>query len=81
MSTNIEQIPDNRPSAAQQKLLGFFSRRKFSEEEIRDIQTLIANYYAEKAQTEMDAFVAEKGWTQEDLDRMGNEHIRTPYDK
>ena len=81
MSTNVEQIPDNRPSAAQQKLLGFFSRRKFSEEEIRDIQTLIANYYAEKAQTEMDAFVAEKGWTQEDLDRMGNEHIRTPYDK
>lgn len=63
MSTNIEQISDNRPSAAQQKLLGFFSRRKFSEEEIRDIQTLIANYYAEKAQTEMDAFVAEKGWT------------------
>ena len=81
MSTNIEQIPDNRPSAAQQKLLGFFSRRKFSEEEIRDIQTLIANYYAAKADAEMDALVEEKGWIQEDLDRMGNMHIRTPYDK
>lgn len=81
MSTNIEQIPDNHLSAAQQKLLGFFSRRKFSEEEIRDIQTLIANYYAAKVDAEMDAFVEEKGWIQKDLDRMGNMHIRTPYDK
>lgn len=71
----------HRPSEQQLKLLGFLSSRRFSEEEIRDIQTLIADYYADKAQTEMDAFVAEKGWTQADLDRMASEHIRIPYDK
>ena len=76
-----EAVKTGRPGKRQLELLGFFSSREFSDEEIRDIQTLIADYYAEKAQTEMDAFVAEKGWTQADLDRMAGEHIRTPYDK
>ncbi len=71
----------HRPSERQLKLLGFLSSRRFSDKEIRDIQNLIADYYADKAQTEMDAFVAEKGWTQEDLDRMASEHTRTPYGK
>ena len=85
MSTNVEQTigksnKTNLPSQRQLKLLDFFSNRKFSEEELQDIQTLIANYYAAKADAEMDALVEEKGWTQEDFDRMGNMHIRTPYD-
>jgi hypothetical protein len=71
--------PRGRPSEQQLALLGFFSSREFSDEEIRDIQTLIANYYAEKADVEMDALVEEKGWTQENFDQMGNEHIRTSY--
>ena len=69
----------HRPSEQQLKLLGFLSSRRFSDEEIRDIQTLIADYYAEKVDAEMDALVEEKRWTQEDFDRMGDEHIRTPY--
>ena len=69
----------NRPSEQQLKLLGFLSSRRFSDEEIRDIQNLIADYYADKADAEMDALVEEKGWTQEDFDRMASEHIRTPY--
>lgn len=69
----------HRPSEQQLKLLGFLSSRRFSDEEIRDIQNLIADYYAEKADAEMDALVEEKGWTQEDFDRMASEHIRTPY--
>ena len=73
---NVDEA--NRPSEQQMKLLGFLSSRRFSDEEIRDIQTLIADYYAEKADAEMDALVEEKGWTQEDFDRMGSEHIRTP---
>ncbi|MGB3779207.1 MAG: hypothetical protein WA960_12685 [Tunicatimonas sp.] len=76
---NVDEV--HRPSERQLKLLGFLSSRRFSDEEIRDIQNLIADYYADKAQIEMDAFVAEKRWTQEDFDRMANEHIRTPYDK
>ena len=91
MSTRVEQSaqenakaegpPRGRPSEPQLKLLSFFSSREFSDEEIRDIQLLISDYYADKAQTEMDTLVTEKGWTQEDLDRMAGEHIRTPYNK
>ena len=74
-----EAVKTGRPSRRQLDLLGFFSSREFSDEEIKDIQNLIANYYAEKADAEMDALVEEKGWTQEDFDRMASEHIRTPY--
>lgn len=85
MSTKFEQLSQQinkssgRPGKRQLKLLSFLSSRAFSDEEIEDIQNLIADYYAEKADTEMDAWVEAKGWTQEDLDRMANEHIRTPY--
>ena len=77
--SSSEVAKTGRPSKQQLELLGFFSSREFSDEEIRDIQTLIADYYAEKADVEMDALVEKKGWTQEDFDRMGHEHVRTLY--
>lgn len=82
--TNTEYISPavdeaNRPSKQQLKLLGFLSSRRFSDEEIGDIQNLIADYYAEKTDTEMDALIEKKGWRQEDFDQMASEHIRTSY--
>jgi hypothetical protein len=68
-------------SKRQQEILAFFQSRKFTEKELKDIKNILSDYYADKAQKGLDDFVENKGWTQEDLDRMANAHIRTSYDK
>ena len=68
-------------SKRQQEILAFFQSRKVTEKELMDIKNILSNYYADKAQKGLDDFVENKGWTQEDLDRMANAHIRTPYEK
>jgi len=68
-------------SKRQQEILAFFQSRKFTEKELMDIKNILSDYYADKAQKGLDDFVENKGWTQEDLDRMANAHIRTPYEK
>jgi hypothetical protein len=68
-------------SKRQQEILAFFQSRKFTEKELKDIKNILSDYYADKAQQGLDDFVESKGWTQEDLDRMANAHIRTPYEK
>lgn len=68
-------------SKRQQEILAFFQSRKFTEKELKDIKNILSDYYADKAQKGLDDFVESEGWTQEDLDRMANAHIRTPYEK
>ncbi len=50
-----------------------------SEEELKEVKQLIADYYAQKVIKEMDKFAAERGWTQETYDKWLKEHMRTPY--
>ena len=52
-----------------------------SEDELKQVKQLIADYYAQKVIKEMDKLAAECGWTQETYDEWLNEHMRTPYKK
>lgn len=81
MTTKSKSSKPTKVSKRQQEILAFFQSRKFTEKELSDIQNMLSNYYAEKAQTSIDEFVEQNSWTQEDLDRMANAHIRTSYKK
>lgn len=50
-----------------------------SEEDLLEIRRIISRYLFEKLTREVDRVVEEKGWTQEDFDRMLLTHYRTPY--
>lgn len=79
MATKNKPARPTKVSKRQQEILAFFQSRKFSEKELNDIQRMLSDYYTEKAQKGLDEYVEQQGWTQEDLDRMANAHIRTPY--
>lgn len=58
-------------------LLEMFSSRQMTQEELRDIKLLIANYYAQKADEAMDNLFDEKGWNvQEKVKEWGSGHDR-----
>ncbi len=58
-------------------LLKLFSARRMSSEELRDIKLLIANYYAQKADAELDHLFEENKWTvQEKVREWGEGHDR-----
>ena len=58
-------------------LLKLFSTRRMSSEELRDIKLLIANYYAQKADAELDHLFEENKWdVQEKVKEWGEGHDR-----
>lgn len=65
-------------SNVQLELLKLFSR-DLPEEDLLAIKRLLVRFLAEKATRLADQVWEEKGWTNEDMDRMLNEHMRTPY--
>ncbi len=65
-------------SNVQLELLKLFSR-DLPEEDLLAIKRLLVRFLAEKASRLADQVWEEKGWTNEDMDRMLNEHMRTPY--
>lgn len=69
-SVNVEELktPFNK---AQLELLKLFSRVN-DEEELMEIKRLISRYYAEKAMDKIDKLWEERGYTQEDMDRIAN---------
>lgn len=62
------QTPLNKAQLEILKLLG----RVDSEEELMDIKRLITRYYAERLISRVDKIYDERGYTQDDLDRMAN---------
>lgn len=62
----------------QLELLKLFSR-DLSEEDLKAIKRLIVQYLSEKATHLADKVWEEKGWTNEDMDRLLDTHMRTPY--
>ena len=62
----------------QLEILKLFSR-DLGEEDLLAIKRLIVKYLAEKASRMADQIWQEKGWTNEDMDRLANTHMRTPY--
>lgn len=65
-------------SNMQLELLKLFSR-DLSEEDLKAIKRLIVQYLSEKATHLADKVWDEKGWTNEDMDKLLDTHIRTPY--
>lgn len=65
-------------SNAQLEILKLFSR-DLSEQDLLAIKRLLVRYLAEKATRLADEVWEEKGWTNEDMKRFANTHMRTPY--
>ena len=72
---------DFSPALNEQQLeiLKLFSR-ELAEEDLLAIKRLIVRYLAEKATGLADQVWEEKGWTEADMERLLNEHERTPYE-
>lgn len=62
---------------AQLEILKLFSR-DLGEEDLLAIKRLIVKYLAEKASRMADQIWQEKGWTNEDMDRLANTHMSPP---
>ena len=50
-----------------------------SVEEIQAIQQMLANYYAQKAESEMDRLWENGTINEQVIEQWGKEHMRTPY--
>ncbi len=67
-------------SAIQLHLLRFFSERPVSDNETVEIQRMIANYYAQKADQRMDEIWEQRGYTEKTIDEILNAPLRKPAD-
>lgn len=48
-----------------------------SEAELKDIQRLLATYFAQKIDAEMDLLWQEKGWNEQTIEQWKAEHLRS----
>lgn len=62
----------------QQHLLQMFSRLS-SEEELKEVQQVLAEYYFKKVEKRAAEIYHEKGWSPDTLEVMSHQHFRTPY--
>lgn len=61
---------------AQMKILHLMSYIK-SPKELDEVSDVLSNYFAEKLDSEMDAFCSENNITEETIENWGKEHMRT----
>ena len=57
------------------RLLSHFN----TEEQVKELNTLVCQYYARKVDEEMDRLWDEGKWNQEKIEETLKEHLRTPY--
>ena len=62
----------------QLELLKVFSYQ-LNQQQLTDIKTLLANYFAEQATKEVDQLWAENNWDENTMETWANEHLRMPY--
>lgn len=62
----------------QLELLKTFSY-DLSENQMLEIKDLLAKYFAQKATDEMDKFWDDNDWSDETIEKIANEHLRTEY--
>lgn len=62
-------------SNLQLELLKLYAR-PISDEELKDIKRMLAEYFVKKMDEELDRQWGEKGWTQETMEEWKNEHLR-----
>ena len=59
-------------------LLKLFSNME-SEQELEEVKQVLSNYYFKKVEKRASEISKQKGWTQDTLDAMANQHFRTAY--
>ena len=69
----------NRLSNLQLELLKVFSF-DISDEQVNEIRSLLANYFAEKVTSDMDALFEANNWGEEKIEEWAKEHMRTKYE-
>ena len=57
------------------RLLSHFN----TEEQVKELNDLVCQYYARKVDEEMDRLWEEGEWNQEKIEETLKEHLRTPY--
>jgi hypothetical protein len=70
--------PPKKLTNLQLELLRVFSY-DLPEGQLLEIRQLLAKYFAQKIDEEMDALWEEKGWNEDTMRAWANEHLRTPY--
>jgi len=53
---------------------------ELSEEQLKEIRALLADYFANKVTSEMDALFEENEWGEEKIEEWSKEHMRTKYE-
>ena len=62
------------------RLLAHFTmEEEVKELEVKELNDVVCEYYARKVDEEMDQLWDEGKWSQEKIDKVLNEHLRTPY--
>jgi hypothetical protein len=51
-----------------------------SEEQLKEIRALLADYFAHKVTSEMDALFEENQWGEDKIEEWSKEHMRTKYE-
>jgi len=70
---------EKRLTNLQIELLELF-KYELSEEQIKEIRSLLANYFAERVTNDIDQLFEENKWGQEKIEEWSKEHMRTKYD-
>ena len=52
-----------------------------TEEEVNELSQVVSDYYASKVDQEMERLWQDGKWSQEKIDQVLNEHLRTPYER
>lgn len=50
-----------------------------NESQILEIKKLLTEYFAQKATSQMDKFWDENNWSEETIEKLAEEHLRTEY--
>ena len=75
VSTMELQTPLNR---TQLEILQMF-KTDLSDTELLELKRVFVKYLAERSNRLAEKVWEEKGWTQEDMERLSKTHLRTPY--
>lgn len=70
----IMEVP-TKLNKMQLHFLQFLSQRQVSEQELEDIQRMVAQYYFDKAEAELEKVIKEKGITEADVENLKNQHL------
>lgn len=71
-------VAAKRLTNLQIELLEVF-KYELSEEQIKEIRSLLVNYFADKVTNDIDKLFEQKNWGEEKIEEWSKEHMRTKY--